>query len=103
VAKPLDDDQQQAQESEAKQESDVHKRESVARTRPAQDAAANFTDYLMTAPAQAPARPGAVTPEDIEAYKNRVKGPPKWLWYVLFGGFGLAMLLLILVLIFARS
>ncbi len=56
----------------------------------------------MTAPVQTTARLGAaspVTPEDLEAYKNRSKGPPKWLWYVLFGGFGLALLLLILVLI----
>jgi hypothetical protein len=68
-----------------------------------EDAAASFTDYLITAPVSTAARLGAsapVTPEAIEAYKNRAKGPPRWLWYVLFGGFGLAMLLFILVLIF---
>jgi serine/threonine-protein kinase len=103
VARPLDEGEQKKHEPEAKKESDVRKREAATRTKPAQDAAANFADYLMTAPVQTTARLGAatpVTPEDLEAYKNRAKGPPKWLWYVLLGGFGLAVLLLILVLIF---
>jgi serine/threonine-protein kinase len=99
VARPLDEDQPATREPEAKKESGVHKRDALVRAKPNQDAATNFTDYLMTAPVQTVARLGAAAPEDIEAYKNRVKGPPKWLWYVLFGGFGLAMLLLILVLI----
>jgi serine/threonine-protein kinase len=102
VARPLDEDQPAQHEFEAKRGSGVHKREATARTEATPDAAANFTDYLLTAPVSAAARVGAatpVTPDDLEAYKNRAKGPPKWLWYVLFGGFGLAVLLLILVVI----
>ncbi len=102
VARPLGEGQPTKHEPEANKESDLRKREAAARTKPAQDTAANFADYLMTAPVQTVARLGAATPEDLEAYKNRAKGPPKWLWYVLFGGFALAVLLLILVLIFAR-
>jgi hypothetical protein len=103
VARPLDEGQQK--EQEAKKESGVHKREAVSRAEPTQDAA-NFADYLITAPVQTAARLGAATPAtpedlDLDAYRNRAKGPPKWLWYVLFGGFGLAILLLILVLIFS--
>jgi serine/threonine-protein kinase len=104
VARPLDEGDPQQQEPEAKKGSDVRKREAIARTNPAQDAA-NFADYLMTAPVQTTAGVGPaahVTPEDLEAYKNRAKGPPKWLWYVLFAGFGLAIVLLILVLIFSK-
>jgi serine/threonine-protein kinase len=103
VARPLDEGQQDKYEPEAKRGSGVHKAAGLARRAPMEDAAASFTDYLITAPVSTAARLGAsapVTPEAIEAYKNRAKGPPRWLWYVLFGGFGLAMLLFILVLIF---
>jgi len=107
VARPLDEGQQDKHEPEAKKGSGVHKPAGVSRRAPVEDAAASFTDYLITAPVSTAARLGAsspVTSEAIEAYKNRAKGPPRWLWYVLFGGFGLAMLLFILVLIlFGRS
>ena len=102
VARPLDEGQQGKHEPEAKEGSKIRKREAIARTMPDQEANANFADYLMSAPLQPAARPGATppaTPEKLDAYKNRIKGPPKWLWYVLFGGFGLAMLLLVLVLV----
>jgi serine/threonine-protein kinase len=101
VAKPLDDELDSNFGMEAKRGSGIHK-PSTARESSAQDAA-SFTDFLINAPASTAARIGAPSPatsEDLEAYKRRVEGPPKWLWYVLLGGFGLAVLLFILVLIF---